>query len=400
MAHIITNTDPTKGEVTLNCNPNLVHYVIPVHSQEWFDFRTIGAMGYTGGFGASEVYKTLQKGSEQYEPVLPQLLEQKAGISPVRRNMTSYMLAGILHENTILDLWQYYDGTHDGYITNYMNRDKKRVYGRVGAYIVNKNYDWLFASLDGYIERGYYGLHGVFLEERCPLEIKTIGFQASQSYDGGIPTSYIYQVQQQMLVTETDYCEIAILEGGSQFRVLHFEANIDLQNEILEHTYKNWQIVKSLREMREERDSLRVQGDYEGASYKEHEMNNLLPIPTGGDAYSEYYSSKNKVGQEEEVSIIGVKEHIDLLRDRQYYKAMSGLWEEEVSRIDNIFRDIFIKNSCNVIEFDKLGRVKYTKKTNGKNYYPTYNSYKDKIDMTAVNIDFIRQIKQYKNEQK
>ena len=53
---IITNTAPQKGETTLNCNPNLVHVQIQVHSPDWFKFRTTGIDGvYNGGIGASEV---------------------------------------------------------------------------------------------------------------------------------------------------------------------------------------------------------------------------------------------------------------------------------------------------------------------------------------------------------
>jgi hypothetical protein len=383
---IITNIDPKLGETTFNCNPNLTHYVIPVHDPLWFQFRTVGALEYEGGFGASEVYKTLQTEPEQYEPVLPQLLEQKAGIAPVKRRMTAPMLAGILHEGTILKIWQYYDGTHDGHLTNYMENDKKREFGVVGAYIVNKNYPWLFVSLDAYIKRGYHALDGLVLDEDCPLECKTIGFQAARSYDGGIPKSYIYQVQTQMLVTETDYCEMAILENGSQFKVLYFHANQVIQEQILEATYKNWMLVKQMRTLKEERDSYRLAGKHENAQNIDHHIQNLLPLPGAGEAYADYYTDKHN--PQEGTYIRGTVDHYNAIKNRQLYTELSKLWEQQAETIDNQFRDIFVKNQVNIIDFDKLGKLKFTKRTNGKNYFPDYSSIKEKVNKSKAQIIF------------
>ena len=388
---IITNTDPKKGPTTLNCNPNLTHYVIPVHDPLWFEFRTTGIPGvYDSGIGASECYKTLQTEPEQYEPVLPQMLEQKAGISPVKRRMTAPMLAGILHEKTILNIWQYYDGTHDGHLQNFMDNDKKREFGTVNAYIVNKNYPWLFVSLDAYIKKGYHALNGLVLEEHSPLECKTIGFQAARSHEGGIPKSYIYQIQQQMLVTETDYAEMAILENGSQFKVLFFESNQIIQEQILEATYKNWMLVKQMRALKEERDNYRLAGKHESAQNIDHHIQNILPLPGAGEAYAEYYTDKHN--PQEGSFIQGTEDHLEAIRNRQLYTELSKLWADEAESIDNKFRDIFVKKQVNVIDFDKLGKLKFTKRTNGKNYFPDYSSIKQKADKSRVKIIFNDQL--------
>ena len=137
----ITNTDPTKGETTLNCNPNLVHVVIPYGDPEWFDFRNQGISGvYDSGIGASEIGKVMQAEPEKYRPVLPEMIEHEAGINLPDRRITEAMLSGILAEPTILNRWQYWDNTDYGYLDNYLANRKLREFGLVGAYIYNKKY--------------------------------------------------------------------------------------------------------------------------------------------------------------------------------------------------------------------------------------------------------------------
>lgn len=373
---IITNTDPAKGETVFNCNPNLVHYVIPHNDPLWHDFRTIGAMGYPGGWGASEVHKTLRVEKEDYRPVLPELIEWKSGISKPTTKMTKFMMMGILMEPVILDIWTYYDGLHETYPDNFAVRQRKREYGTVGAYIVNKKMPWLFVSLDAYIKKGYSSLLGTVLNYNCPLEVKTVGFQAARQQEHGIPLRYVYQVQQQMLVTETDYAEMAILEAGNTFKVEYFEANQQIQEAILESTYKEWQLILKLREMKEERDSLRLSGHFDKAEEIDSHIQSALPLPSSGDGYSEYYSEKH-IGKQ---VVSGSMEMYRLVRKRSNLKQAIKQLESQADLIENVFRDSFVKNKAEVIDFESLGSVIYRKKSNGKNLYPDFSTIKEKAD--------------------
>lgn len=388
---ILTNTDTLKGDTVLNCNPDLTHYCIPVHDPLWFEFRSTGAMGHPGGIGASEVAKFMKTEPEKYEPVLPQVIEQKAGLSTSQRRMTESMLSGILAEPTILHRWGFWDGTRDGYLTNFLARDQKRECKTVNAYIVNKKYPWLFASLDACIKKGYHTLHGELLEEDVPLECKTVGFQAARANDHGIPLAYVYQLQTQMLVTDTNYAELAVLEGGNRFYVEHFEANTEIQTSILEKTYPYWQLILQLREMREERDAYIAAGKNSQAEHVDHQMQQLLPLPGSGDAYDAYYTDKHQP-TEDEAFIKGSLKHFDLIRKRLQYAEMSKLWEEKVSEIDNLFSDTFVKEKVNLIEFGTRGKLKFRKYS--KNYAPDYKSIKEKIDKLRMRQIFNNHIQQ------
>lgn len=374
MTKIITNTDKNLGETTFNCNPNLVHYVIPTHDPLWHDFRTVGALGYDGGIGASECHKFLRVETEKYRPVLPELIEWKAGITKPQQRLTKAMMAGILMEPVILEFWKYYDGLPDSYTDNFLAKSPKREYGRVNAYIVNKKMPWLFVSLDAYIKKGYSSLFGQTLNEDCPLELKTVGFQAAKAQEHGIPLHYVYQVQQQMLVTETDYAELAILEGGNIFKVEHFEASQRIQEEILEKTYHYWQIVLKMREMKAEKEQLAAVGKFSQAEHIDSQIQSLLPLPSSGEAYGEYYNDKH-AGREVVKGDMALYKQI---RKRMVLKQAIKALEEQAELVDNLCRDTFVRNQAEVIDFDGLGVVKYMKKSNGVNKFPDFKSIKEK----------------------
>lgn len=392
MAKIITNTDPALGETVFNCNPNLTHYVIPVHDPLWFDFRTTGALGYEGLAGASEIGKFMQIEPEKYSPVLPEVIEEKAGLRPVSRRFTPAMMAGIMHEPTILKMWQYFDGTSDGYCTNFLADDKKRTFGTIGAYIVNKNYPWLFCSLDAKILKDNPTLSGEVLTEDSPLECKTIGFQAARSYEHGIPLGYVFQIQTQMMITETGYAEMAILEAGRDFKVEWFESNLEVQTQIIERTYHYWRLLLEIKELKQERDAYLAQGKTSQANHVHDVIQNKLPLPIAGEGYDSYYTSKHDP-KEDDAYIKGTTEHYKLIRRRLKYLAMSGLYQDKVDEIDNIFRDVFVKNKVNIIDFDNAGKVKFVKRSNGKNYFPDYKSIKEKVDEFAMKQIFNNHLK-------
>lgn len=372
---IITNTNPDLGETTFNCNPNLVHYCIPTHDPLWHDFRTVGIKDiYDGGWGGSEAYKCLRVDTEKYRPVLPELIEWKAGISKPQQRLTKSMMAGILMEPVILEFWKYYDGLPDTYTDNFLAKSPKREFGTVNAYIVNKKMPWLFVSLDAYIKKGYSSLYGEVLTEDCPLELKTVGFQSAKAQEHGIPLYYVYQVQQQMLVTETNYAELAILEGGNVFKVEHFEASQLIQEEILEKTYHHWQIVLKMREMKAEKDQLAAAGKFSQAEMIDSHIQSLLPLPSSGEAYGEYYNDKH-FGKEVVRGNMGLYKQI---RKRMILKQAIKSLEQEAELVDNLCRDYFVRNQAEVIDFEAMGSVKFMKKSNGVNKFPDFKSIKEK----------------------
>lgn len=392
MIKVITNCDPSQGETTMNCNPNLVHVYIPVHDPEWFDFRTVGIKGvYESGFGASEVSKVMQVEPEHYRPVLPELIEHKAGISVPQRRITEAMLSGIFAEPTILERWEYWDNSDYGYLDRYLCNEKMREFDRVNAYIYNKRFPWLFVSLDAKIRKGCVSLNGEVLTEDCPLECKTIGFQAARSQKYPIPLSYVFQIQQQMLVTETEYAEMAILESGSKFKVIPFVIDPYICEQILEKTRAAWEIVLNLRAMKAEKEKETEMGNWGVVEKLDAEMQSLLPLPGEGDAYKEYHSDSYLKTADK---INGGMELFEMARKRNDLATIIGLMEGKKGEYENLFTNKFVKEQCEYIDFgESLGKVRYYKKSNGKNFQLDFKGLKDKPDMELLTEIYNEQFK-------
>ncbi|HMG15868.1 MAG TPA: YqaJ viral recombinase family protein [Saprospiraceae bacterium] len=380
---IITNIDSSLGPTTLNCNPNLVHVQIPYHDPAWFDFRYQGIQEiYEGGIGASECSLLMGVDPEDYRPVLPELLQWKAGINIPERRINKGMLRGIKMEPIILDYWTLYDGTDYGYLDKYLANEKMRSFGLIHAYIYNKRFHHLFASLDAKILAGQPNLlTGSIIPLECPLECKSIGFWASKAKKHALPLKYVYQGQQQMLVTETEYMEFAVFDFNDNFTVIGVEIDPYICEQIIERSYKAWNTVKQLRVLKSEKETLMQSGQWGLAEKIEAEMQNLLPLPGEGEAYKEYHSESYLKTSDR---IKGTLQQYEWIKKRADLNALIKLYTYEAGKIDNLFSDSFVKNQCEYIDFDTLGKVRYFKKANGKNSQLDFKGVKHKPDHELI----------------
>lgn len=382
MINVVTNIDSSKGKTTLNCNPNLVHVEIATHDPEWFDFRTTGIKGvYAGGFGASEASKIMQIEAEKYRPVLPEMLEHKAGINRPQRRMTEAMLSGLLAEASILQRWEFWDNTDFGYLDRFLANEKMREFALVNSYIYNKRFPWLFCSLDAVIKKGWVSLNGTILEEDCPLECKTIGFQASKAQKYDVPMGYVFQIQQQMLITETEYAEMCVLEGGNKFKVIQFVIDPYICERILEKTRAAWEVVLNLRSMKAEKEREMKAENWAVVEKIDSEMQSILPLPGEGEAYKEFHSDSYVKTADE---MPGTMDQFELIRRRRDLNVIIDRFEGEKGRIDNLFSDHFVKNNCEYLTFEESGKVRYYKKAGGKNFQLDFKGIKDKPDMELL----------------
>lgn len=347
-----------KGKDAFNSNPHITEYHIPVHSDAWYLFRTTGIPGLDceATFGASEIGTIL--GLSDYRPVLPELMQYKDGSLEPMKNVTEASLSGILAESSILERWQYWDGTETGYLKNWQNRDIKRKYKNVNCYMVNDKYPWLFCSLDAAIEKGQYSMGGQKLTYDSPIECKKISYFIAKKWEHGIPPSHIAQVQTQMLITDTDWAELAILsEGpfGPVFDVVPVERKNDFCDAILERTERLYKRVKELREKRQE---------IELAKHKNSgsvdklltEYENLLPLPDASEAYKDYYAERFlKETEKFEGNMGDFKAVKRRMRITAAIKELSRQQQLEENKI--LHR--FTKEKGEYMTFEGNGRVRY-----------------------------------------
>jgi len=358
------------GQV-FNNNKNLLEFQIPKSHQDWLEFRKLG-------FGASE-QGTVQ-GCNDWE-ILPTLLEKKIGVRLEQKAMNERMLSGIMAESIILERWRYYDGTDSGYIENFMANKKIREVLPVSSYIVNTKYPRLFVSLDGKAIPNQTHLSGVKVPKSFPVECKTISMMEAKKWHEGIPATYRYQVQQQMLVTEVDYAELATLEDGYKFTVHPFKKDEMMQEQIITKTNDAWALGLKLIEMKQEMDHYYNHDEHAKAEQVKSAYESIMPLPGDQEAFKDYYSEKMF---NERNSFIGDITNFKLANLRMKTSEAIKQLESEKQQYENLLMRSFVINQAEYMDFGKQGKLRYYKKEGGKNYQFSFTGVKANIDKEAI----------------
>lgn len=105
----------------------------------------------------------------------------------------------------------------------------------------HKDYDFLFANLDGYIPI-----------QNAVVEVKNVGSfmrkEWDDSFQDGVPAQYLIQIAKQVMVAEADKGYFAILIGGNEYLQFEYERDQELENMILEADLKFWECVQTKTE--------------------------------------------------------------------------------------------------------------------------------------------------------
>lgn len=96
------------------------------------------------------------------------------------------------------------------------------------------NYQWMIANVDGVADG-----------DRL-LEVKTARTSMGWGEEGTdqVPADYLLQVQHYMIVTALPVADIAVLIGGSDFRIYEVRADAELQQSIIEAEGAFWERVQ------------------------------------------------------------------------------------------------------------------------------------------------------------
>lgn len=260
---------------------------------EWQSLRlSLVRKGMVGGSDAGTLL-----GLNKYKSPI-NMYYQAIGVGDLPNIMNAAMLHGKMLEDYVAKCWQYYDGTDEGWVANTVANNKIKQYKKLKAIAINPKYPFLFANLDGIITK-----HPTYGTKRGVLEIKTISGYSADSYEGGIPPSYLLQVQHYMLVTEMKWAEICYLKDGRQLGVVTFEADKELQQQILDAAADYNHRVLSARdalELLDGDDALQAATEFE-------------PDADNSKAFDAFISEKHKA-REQEIAIHGTEEHEEWAR--------------------------------------------------------------------------------------
>jgi len=316
-------------------------------NQDWYDFRP-------NTVGASEI-ATLCDMDEYGDSV--KMFWQKLGDSFGRiDSMFTYW--GLHLEDKIAATWEYFDGTEDGYVDNKMSGKKIRTKIDIPCYAININYPWISASLDFLVPEGQAEpFNGEVINFSFPLEIKNISPFAAEKYELGIPHRYVVQLNQQMIVWGCDYAEIAFLTSGHLFKVLPFEMNTSLCQDIIIKSREFWDRVERGRELyvpglpNEEQDP---------------ELYSLEPEPSVNKSFMEFYKQKYKVSKED-TAREGTSEEWDICVEFKEVKDQIKELEKKAELLKNKIY-LFTKFDEEV-SFGENGRVVNRRPEEGRSYF-------------------------------
>lgn len=313
---------------------------------EWQTLRqTFVTRGMIGGSDAG----TLLNLNKYKSPI--NMFYQSIGLSSLPNIMNSIMLHGKQLEDYVAKCWQYYDGTPEGWVENTLQNNKIKSYKKVKAIIQNPKYPALFANIDGQITN-----HPVYGKKKGILEIKTISGYSADSYEAGIPPSYLLQVQHYMLVTEMKYAEICYLKDGRDLGVVTFEADQELQNTILTQAEA---FQKRVLEARQVIEQYKLENPYATDDELYGVVAYLEPEADNSEAYAAFLSERHK-SRESEVQMQGTEEHEEWAQQAQLYNEAIKSAEEDKRLYQNKLKQVMEQNGAVVMNLPN-GKITWRK---------------------------------------
>lgn len=352
---------------------------VPYGTKEWLEWRQRGI----GGSEISILFGFMDKYSSPAK-----LYNLKIGRIEPDAYDNEAMAWGRWLESTILNRWQFYDGSVS-YLENYRENKVIRRFKQNEGFAVNDLWPWLFYSEDGHFEDGVSLITGEVIKKGL-LECKTITTQSAARWEHGIPPGYLYQVHQGMLIHELDYAEIVVLKDGRFLSVYPVERSNMICNQIVNYSKDFWynRVVPGREAyeqflIHEKMGKTSMSGDY---LFK---VDDLEPMPDGSDGHKDFENQRWNETAEKQLG--DEKNWNRLVLDKKFLETLNALKKMREQNIQMVRRDMRIAK-VDSLEYDKNGYVRiYQRK--GANSPQVDNRIKVKVDESAVERGIKRLIK-------
>lgn len=390
---------------------NITTFKIPTESDAWFRYRTTGLLPedclkynvdpYDGGVGGSEcaLILGLQK---KYRPCLQEVFHIKTGTLQYQQPTSRAMIRGKILEPIVADVWRLYEGDSDSWkdtIMQYRDGDRAtknqlavRNCRNLTGYYVNQKYPWLFASLDYFAEKNTPGiLDGKIHKEGFPVEIKTVNQNYARLWESGIPVYHVVQLNHEMICTNSDYGEIAVLfPDDFSFKIFPFYKDEELCDRIIHWTKIFWDKVLESRKAKDQMDKFYQAGQVEKGDEMQAIIDSNEPEPDDGEAYLEFIKERYKPG-----FISEIEGEISLYYDTLEYNLageIGKIMDDRQRGIKNQVLKLLETTGAQSIKFGDLGRITYNEDKN-KSRTLLFNTksilpLKEKAEQEVSKIDF------------
>lgn len=301
---------------------------IESHTDDWYAFRD-------NGVGSSEV--GCMMGLSPYKLALS-LFEEKIGLKPqwTEGNVATYW--GTHMEDLIAKTWEKTDPlVEDSYVENDYEGVILRKCHKVKGYLTNPDYPYLFSSPDRIINKGQLRVDtGELNDEEGILEIKTANIFAMKKWEAEVPPAYIMQVQQQLLVTELEYAEIAIFDNLRNLKIYPIVKDDKACDYMLAELEEFWQRVEQGRNLMVEYNHYKAAQDHDKMNEIFNEISNIAPTPAEGQEflYKEYLNEQYKA---EPIQVTGTDTlHNDIVQIKQLDDIMKKAKERSEALKNNL----------------------------------------------------------------
>lgn len=247
-----------------------------------------------------------------------------AGLNPWKSSIQLYMDKKEENPQEIKSLRMELGNRLEGLVAELFTEETGLKVRNVNGMLKNEKYPFALANID----RAIVG-------EKAFLECKTTNSFALKEWQDGVPPHYEIQCLHYMAITGATHCYIAVLIGNSDF-IWH---KIERDQETIDYLM---QIEKEF--------------------WEENILKDIVPLPDGSDAYSEYLKEKYKKSNGQEIELHLLKDgpqkllrYDEIVTDIKALETEKKLIEQEIQLHMEDF------------EVAKIGDRKITWKTSSRN---------------------------------
>lgn len=260
------------------------------------------------------------------------------GLNPWKSSIQLYMDKKEENPKELKSLRMGLGNRLEGFVAELFTEETGLKVRNVNGILKNDKYPFALADID----RAIVG-------EKAFLECKTTNSYALKEWQEGVPAHYEIQCLHYMAITGATHCYIAALIGNSDF-IWH---KIERDQETIDYLMK-------------------IEKDF----WEENILKDIVPIPDGSDAYSEYLKQKYKQSNGQEIELHLLENGIDKLNRYDEIVLDIKALESEKKLIEQE-----IQLHMEEFEVAKVGDRKITWKTSRRN---TIDSKRLKAEMPEI----------------
>lgn len=267
-----------------------------------------------------------------------------AGLNPWKSSIQLYMEKKEENPQEIKSLRMELGNRLEGLVAELFTEETGLKVRNVNGILKNEKYPFALANID----RAIVG-------EKAFLECKTTNSFALKEWQDGVPPHYEIQCLHYMAITGATHCYIAALIGNSDFIWYKIERDQETIDYLMQIEKEFWE---------------------------ENILKDIVPLPDGSDAYSEYLKEKYKKSNGQEIELHLLKDgpqkllrYDEIVTDIKALETEKKLIEQEIQLHMEDF------------EVAKIGDRKITWKTSSRN---TIDSKKLKAEMPDIAVQYTK----------